>query len=485
MLYPGFISGSYDLQSPLADMERTVNWYPEQIASAAIPWGAALFPTPGQDTFLTVGTVNTRALFSMNDRVHAVVGNTLYELFAGATSASRGTMLEDPNPASIASNGDAGDELLIASGTNGYLLNLSTNGLSTVLTGDCVMAGMLDGYFLAFDTATSTFRISALNDGTSWDATQYAQRSIAPDPWRAMVVDGNRQIWLIGEQTGEVWYDSGASPFPFEPVPGSVFGYGTPAPWTVKLAGSTMCWLSQTADGAGIVVGATGLIPQRISTNAVDTAIAGYIRTAKITDAEALVYEMDGHTFYVLSFPSANATWCFDLTTGIWHERGMWDSAAGAYDLWSPRVHCFGFSKHLVGDRDSGLLCTMDNATTTECDGSTIRRLRIPPPIWRSPGVRRLFVSRLQLMMEVGLGTSTGAGVDPQVMLRSSTDGQTWSDERLAAAGAQGAYLTQVVWTRLPSSTQLWVPEITVTDPIPWRLMGAEVDGRGLWMQAA
>ena len=225
MRYPGFISGSYELQSPLADMERTVNWYPEQIASPAVPWGAALFPTPGQDEFLTVGTVNTRALFAMNDRVHAVVGGALYELFAGATSTSRGTMLQDPNPASIASNGDAGGELLIASGTNGYLLNLSTSAFSTVLTGDCTMVGMLDGYFLAFNTATSKFRISDLNDGTTWDATQYAQRSIAPDPWRAMVVDGSRQIWLIGEQTGEVWYDSGASPFPFEPVPGAVFGY--------------------------------------------------------------------------------------------------------------------------------------------------------------------------------------------------------------------------------------------------------------------
>jgi len=484
MRYPGFISGSYELQSPLADMERTVNWYPEQIASAAVPWGAALFPTPGQEEFLTVGTVNTRALFSMNGRVHAVVGGTLYELFAGATSTSRGTMLQDPNPASIASNGDAGDELLIASGTNGYLLNLSTNGLSTVLTGDCVMAGMLDGYFLAFDTDTSTFRISDLNDGTTWDATQYAQRSIAPDPWRAMVVDGSRQIWLIGEQTGEVWYDAGASPFPFEPVPGSVFGYGTPAPWTVKLAGSMMCWLSQTADGAGIVVGATGLVPQRISTNAVETAISGYQRTAKITDAEAFVYEMDGHTFYVLSFPAANATWALDLTSGVWHERGMWDAAAMDYDLWAPRVHCFGFSKHLVGDRDTGLICTMDNSVTTECDGAVIRRLRVPPPLWRSPGVRRMFVSRFQLMMEVGLGTSTGSGVNPLVMLRSSTNAKTWSDIRTASAGKEGEYGTEVVWTRLPSSTHLWVPEITVTDPIPWRLVGAEVDGRGLWGEA-
>ena len=138
------------------------------------------------------------------------------------------------------------------------------------------MVGMIDGYFLSFASAESKFYVSALNNGARWDATQYAQRSIAPDPWKAMVVDGNRQIWLIGEQTGEVWYDAGTSPFPFAPVPGSEFGYGTSAPYSVNLAGDKMVWLSQPAEGAGIVVAATGLVPQRVSSYAVETASAGY-----------------------------------------------------------------------------------------------------------------------------------------------------------------------------------------------------------------
>jgi hypothetical protein len=347
------------------------------------------------------------------------------------------------------------------------------------------MAGMIDGYFLSFDASDSKFYISALNDGTSWDATQYAQRSIAPDPWKAMVVDGSRQIWLIGEQTGEVWYDAGTSPFPFAPVPGAVFGYGTPAPFSVKLAGTAMCWLSQTADGAGIVVATSGVVPARISTYAVETAIAGYARDSIITDAEALVYSEAGHTFYCLTFPSANATWVFDLTTGVWHERGVWDASLGIYDVWAPRSHCYGFGKHLIGARDSGLICSMDTSFTTECNGDVIRRLRIPPPIFRAPGVRRMFVSRMELILETGLGTATGQGVNPQVMLRSSTNAKTWSNERLATAGAMGAYDAQVVWTRLPSSLKLWVPEITVTDPIPWRIMGAEIDGRGFFGQGA
>ena len=487
MLYPGFVSGSYESQSPFADLERTVNWYPEPIEPQSVPWSAALYPCPGFLEYVTVSDVNTRALFSMGGRVYGVIGNKVYK-FAATNSAAvvtDGTVANDPNPAQIASNGDAGGELLIASGGNGYLLTIASNTLTTIsaLANKCTMAGMIDGYFLAFDSSASKFFISALNDGTSWDATQYAQRSIAPDPWKAMVVDGSRQIWLIGEQTGEVWYDAGTSPFPFAPVPGAVFGYGTPAPFSVKLAGTSMCWLSQNVDGAGIVVATSGVVPQRISTYAVETAIARYARDSIITDAEALVYSEAGHVFYCLTFPSANATWVFDLTTGIWHERGVWDADAGAFAVWAPRSHCYGFGQHLIGDRTSGQVCTMDTTYTAECNGDTIRRLRIPPPMFRAPGVRRMFVSRMELVLETGLGTSTGQGVDPQVMLRSSINAKTWSHQRLASAGKQGEYNAQAVWTRLPSSLKMWVPEITVTDPIPWRIMGAEIDGRGFFGQ--
>jgi len=480
--YPGFVYGSNESQSPWADCERTVNWYPEQSQAAASPHPAALYPSPGFTEYVTVSDLNCRALFAMAGRCYAVVGGHVYQVYVTNTASivTGGTVTNDPNPASIASNGAAGGELLIGSGTNAYLLTIATNTLSAsiaALAGKCTMVGQIDGYFLSFDSATSTFYISEINDGSTWDPTQYAQRSIAPDPWKAMVVDGNRQIWLIGEQTGEVWYDAGTSPFPFAPVPGSVFGYGTSAPYSVKLANDTMIWLSQTADGAGVVVAATGLEPQRVSSFAVETAIARYARESTITDAEAVVYSDQGHTFYCLTFPSANATWVFDLSTNLWHERGVWDVSDGDYDLWGPRSHCYAFERHLTGDRTSGLICTMSTTAATECNGDLIRRVRIPPPLWLGNS-RRMFVSRLELLLEPGLGTASGQGVDPQVMLRTSTDLKRWSNTQTAAAGAQGAFNTRVYWTRLASADRVWVPELTVSDPIPWRIVGANVEGR-------
>jgi hypothetical protein len=40
-----------------------------------------------------------------------------------------------------------------------------------------------------------------------------------------------------------------------------------------------------------------------------------------ITDAIGYTYQQDGHPFYVLIFPSAEATWVYDVSTQLWHER--------------------------------------------------------------------------------------------------------------------------------------------------------------------
>jgi hypothetical protein len=444
MRLPNFCGASYTGQSLIADAERLMNWYPERADSPAAKNQYTLYPTPGQSALLTVSDVGTRGLFAMNARTHGVIGTGVYEVFPSTmTATKRGTILQDTNPAQITYNGAAGGQLAIASGGALYYLNLSTNLVSTVSGVAALQVGMIDGYFVAFDPTTAKIRLSPLNDTSgTWDPTQFAQRSIAPDPWAAMLCAdrlGTREVWLIGEQTGEVWYDAGAFPFPLAPIPGAIFKYGTPAPWSVAVAGSLVIWLSRNSDGAGQVVAARGYTPQVISTKAVETAISGYQRTATITDAEAFSYQAEGHTFYVLKFPSANATWVYDVTTQLWAERGTWNAAQNRYDAWHPRVHCYTGSQHLVGESGSGTIAVLDVTTGTEADGAPIRRLRRAPGFF-SEG-RQVTYRRLQLELETGVGVASGQGSTPLVMLRTSDDGgKTWGRERQASAGAIGAY---------------------------------------------
>jgi len=466
---PSFIGPSNVNQSSVFDGEDTLNWYLETSEQSATKNRAALYPTPGQTTWLTNTEIGGRALLSINGLFHGVIGGALKEFSASAVATLRGAVAQDSNPATISYNGPTGNQLFITSGGNGYVLNLTSHVLTEVLTGGTTMGGMIDGYFIAFNATTSSIRISNLNDGLTWDPTQFQQRNNAPDPWVAMLVNAP-DIWLVGEQSTDVWRDSGAFPFPLEPRPGASFKYGTPAPFSVWAAGDTVGWLSQSATGAGLVVQARGYNPAPVSTKALETAIAGYARTSRITNCEALTYQAEGHTFAVFNFPGPKKTHVYDLTTGQWHRRGRWNPVTNDDEMWTPRVHAYAFGKHFVADRTTGNINILDVTTPTEADGAVIRRERIAPGMCREQQMRRY--PSFQLYLDAGLGTATGQGSDPQVMLRTSDDGgKTYSNERLASAGKMGEYGRRVYWTRLGASMDR-VYKVSVTDPSQaWRLI--------------
>jgi hypothetical protein len=480
--YPGFIGPSYVSANVLSDQEELMNWYIEQLESPGAKNRFHYLPTPGQQAFATVTDVGTRALFSMNNFTRAVIGTGHYSLATPGVATKLGTLVQDNNPATISYNGVAGNRLMITSGGNVYYENLTTNALTQVAGVVGTMGGMIDGYFVAFDATVPQIRISPLNDGAGvWDPTQFQQRSIAPDPWRAMVLDGNRQIWLIGEQTSEVWTDFGSFPFPFAPIPGAVIKSGTCAPFSAAAASDRVLWLEQTSSGAGKVVAAKGYSAQRVSTHAVEKAIASYALMSTINDAEALVYQDQGHEFYVLNFPSANASWALDLTVAdslgaayAWHRRGVWVPGQNQFTLWAPRVHCYAFGRHLVGSRGSSTIATMDVTFGSELDGSAIRRMRRTAGLFNEH--QPITVQNLEFYFETGLGLQSGQGSDPMVMLRSSRDGgRTWGNERTRTAGRVGAYQTRVRFSRCGTSEDR-VDEITVSDPTPWRLTDAFVN---------
>lgn len=482
MRYPNFAGGSGRSLSPLAALRQTINFYPEHVGDRLV-----LYPTPGQFAFATSTGVGLRAAFSENGRTFVLMGNQFQELFSNGTLTLRGPLAglaQDNNPAQIVSNG-VGGQLLIASGGNAYCYNLTTNLLSQVLTGGVTMIAMLDTYFLSFNATTGAVRFSAQNDGTTWNVLNTFLRSIAPDPWRAMVVSQGK-IWLIGEHTGEVWFDAGGADIPFSPIPSSVFSYGIVGTgFSLVAVGDSVRWLSQTRDGDGIVVGARGYRPERLSDHPTEIAIAGYKRDATISDCEALTYQETGHTFTAFRFPSANATRVYDDATSLWHERGAFDSTANTYGVWSPRTHVAAFGLHLVGDGTTNTINVLDQRYVTEADGSIIRRVIIPPMLFGDGS--RVYVDRLQLYLEPGLAPqSPTTGYNPLVSLSlSGNAGKTWSNERFVSAGLVGQYGRKLVWTRCGSSENGMVPRFVFTDPVLWRVVDCLVDGQGFATQAA
>lgn len=471
MRFRGFIGGSGVTQSLIEDAEDTINFYVEQNQMPGADLPSALFPTPGFSRWASVSDVSSRGAIYAKSRLFWILGAGLYEFDSNGTATKRGTVALDGNPAQFIYNGLLGNQLGIAAGGNAYAYDLSTNVLTQVLTGECTMIAYAAGYGLAFNITTGKVRLSTLLDLSTWPAGTFFQRSLFSDPYQAMFVDTNNLVWLIGTDSFEVRYNSGTGTQPFVPLSGLVGRFGIASPFAYGLSGAGNVWLARNPEGIGQFVATSGSLPRAISTYAVNTAIAGYLRSSRIDDAECVTYQQEGHTFASLSFPSAPATWAVDLETPTWCRRGQFNVNLGRFDVWAPRVHCFAFGKHLIGDRTTGQISQMDTTIATEVNGSGIVRERTAPAVLQEH--RRVPIDQLELLMDTGLGTVTGQGSDPQALMRLSVDGgRTFGNELRCGVGRIGEYRRRVFWTRLGAPAHA-VFKVRFSDPAPYRVIDA------------
>ena len=328
----------------------------------------------------------------------------------------------------------------------------------------------LDGYFIFNKPLTKTFYISGLYDVTL-DPLDIGTKEGAPDNIVGMIVF-NREIWLMGEETLEIFYNAGDANFPFVRVQGAFIEIGCAARFSIAKSERAVFWLGKSDRGTGVVYMAQGPNPQKISTFPVEQAIQGY---SDFSDAVAFVYQQEGHDFYVLNFPTANTTWVYDITNGFWHERAYTNN--GVLERHRANYHAFCYGTHLVGDYATGAIYELSLSTYTD-DGAYITRRRVSPHATAIG--KRVSHREFQLDMEVGVGLDgSGQGTDPQAILDFSDDGgHSWNNERWAAIGAIGKRFTRVIWNRL-GMTRDRVYRVTITDPVKVALIGANIDIEG------
>lgn len=363
MLWPGFCGPSYQPRSVNVNAERSINLYPEVVDSGTPKVKTWLVGTPGLKSFVNF-TVDlggpVRALWAMDGRAFAVCGEGFYEFFAHQRGKRWGSMAVDGNPATICSSGTAGHQIFVTSGGSGYIFDTSDNSFTKItdpnFPSPCTHGLYVDSYFVALKGLSRTFVISEQLDGLSWNGLDVAEMSWSTDNLRAIAAS-HREIWCFGSQHTQVWYDSGAAAFPFQPMP-TLIEHGILAPYSVVSLDNTLIWLGANALGVGTVWRANGYTPQRISTHAVEYWLS---KRDRLHRAIAYAYQEEGHSFFVLAVPESGSredetTWVYDVSTGWWHERATWDEDELRYTPHEGRCHCYAFGRHFVGSRSSGLI---------------------------------------------------------------------------------------------------------------------------------
>jgi hypothetical protein len=245
--------------------------------------------------------------------------------------------------------------------------------------------------------------------------------------------------------------------------------HGCAAKHSVAKIDLALFWLGKDLQGQGVVFAGRNYQSERISTHAIENAIAGYSR---INDAIGFSYLQGGHAFYMLTFPTANATWAFDTATGQWAERGflMPDGTFARH-----RANCYSFNagRNLVGDWQTGAVYMLDQNAYTD-NGSPMEFVRSFPHILGSDGNRVMF-RQFIADMEVGNGLPDDSAA-PQVRLRWSDDrGRSWGNKVSGSLGMVGEFLTSIQWQRLGYARDR-VFELSWSAPVRTALNGAWVD---------
>lgn len=470
---PGFVGGAYEGANPVSAYETCVNLYPSAVETPNGSAPAELLPTPGYSVAATAGESDCRAAFatgpttaSVTGRAFFIFGTKLYELTGGgSTLTERGTVVNDGQPATIASNGE---QLLIVAGGNAYSYILASDTLATELTGGCVQGGVVDGYGVVF--RNRRIERSDLFDLTTWDPLEFAERSIQGDAWESMLIDPYGYITLLGSKTGESWSNQGTatgSTFPFAPDRSGLIEEGILAPWSLRQAGRHKVWLALNANGGYQVLAAQGFQTRRISTHGIEQIIADM---GSIVDAIAETYEEQGHAFYLLTFPNGGYTLVYDFSTGLWHRRAS--QSAGAFGKWPGAFHCFYERVHYFGAADTDELFALDPDLATD-DGETILREREFSPGGREN--QRIFYDHLEVLCQSGVGLSSGssANTDPKLSLYVSDDyGRTFGSAIEASIGTNGAYGARAQWWGLGSGHGRRY-RLRMSAAVPWRLTAA------------
>lgn len=465
------LGSSYVARSVNAADARMVNLFPEIVPEAGKE-PAFLNRAPGLKLEVTVGTGPIRGLWVLAGNMYVVSADKLYKVTPAYVVTLIGTVSGTSGPVSMADNGT---QLFVACNGPSFIYNSLTNVFQQINDPDfpgAVTVGYLDGYFVFNEPNSQKIWVTALLEGTQIDPLDFASAEGSPDGVVGIIVD-HGQLWVYGTNSIEVWYNSGNADFPFSRIPGAFNELGCAAAYSLAKMDNGLFWLGKDARGQGMVYRANGYAGQRISTHAVEWHIQQY---GDLSDAIGYTYQQDGHSFYVLIFPTADTTWVYDVATQAWHERAGFVN--GAFTRHRSNCQAFFNNVVMVGDYQNANVYSFDLDDYSD-NGSIQKWLRS----WRAlptgqNNLKRTAHHSLQLDCESGTGLNLGQGSDPQVMLRWSDDGgHTWSNEHWVSIGKIGEYYRRAIWRRLGMTLKLRdrVYEVSGTDPVKIAIMGAEL----------
>jgi hypothetical protein len=443
---------SYSLDT--ASTARLVN-----VMTEAAPPGAKapiiMRRSPGIRPYLPCGNGPGRGMHVLAGVLYAVSGAQLYRV---KTQTAMGTVFGSNLTTSI----NSATQLAISSGGRLY----GFDGVTVTQANDPDLAfplgpiDFIDNYLVAVHAGTGQFIASALADFTQFDGLDFATAEGAPDNLITLIVD-HRAILLGGEETGELWENIAGTGFPFQRIANGFFELGFAAANGVCKQDNSVFWVASDRTFRRLV----GPTPLRVSQFGVDRAWRAY---SSVADAYCVPYTLEGHLCIGVNFPTAQASWIYDITANEWNEREthpttFWDVSA-----------IVELNETIYVQRAStGEIGILDPKTYTEW-GRPLRAQWAYQPLYAQGDFVQ--VHRLQMGVEAGVGADYTTV--PRVELeRSRLSGRagTFRPVGSRSLGLKGQYGTLLHWDGLGQGLDP-VFRASLSAPVPLTLWDTVAD---------
>ena len=518
------IGGSYVARSPIAMNNISINLYPEANPKGALA-PQTLYQRPGFRRVAIASPGPIRGIWARTDGDGAYVVSrqnvyfmdnqyNLTLLGALTTSTSGPVSMTDNGVVCFLVDGQPG---------GGYLIALATNIITPIVdpafyAGGGQSVDYLDTFLLysySQSLGATNLYASTLPGSATFNSLFTAAKAGYPDPLVKLLVN-KRALYLFGTLRSEIWYNAGGQQFPFTILPGVYIQHGTNAPYSVCAQDIEVYWLSNDAQGNGMVLKQRGYETKRISNHALEWAMIQMKQQSLGTLAGAIgyIHQTVGHVFYVLTFPSANQTWVYDAAIAdpneAWHQRSWVDnngtynrdrSSCGAFltNGWSAPSGNPNSGQFIVGDwQEPGNLYILDpNYFFDDTDNVAqpqggnpgrapincvrtfahigVGKMQGSDQLVESDG-RRMRFNRLYADIQGGTAAQSVDSLPPQITLRWSYDrGVTYGNGILQSVGSPGQFQTWPEW-RTQGIARDRVFELYWNATGPMALQGAWVD---------
>lgn len=330
--------------------------------------------------------------------------------------------------------------------------------------------GFINSQIIYGNPTTNLFVLANPDDPTTANGLNAATPESKPDDL-VRPYPFKQNVYMFGVRTVEPYWNSGEGNPPLDRIDGQIFEIGLAAIHSVSNTDQFMYWLGD--DNA--IYQAVGGQRQRISSTAISHAISTY---STVSDAIGYTFTLEGMNFYTITFPTADRTWCLNESLG---KNGWFELSSGTNDgiyQGSSLINVYG--KNFVADATNGNLYELDLDTFTN-NGEVIQRQRITSSVngklLGAPG-NSVQMSRLEIIMEKGVGLITGQGEDPKIIIETSRDGgKSWFKEGFVRIGRLGETQLRVELFSLIIDYD-FIFRLTTSDPVPYEIYSAVIDLR-------